>query len=68
MFHKQGQSILTLIFGNISLANQCQDSLSKDINDLKESLEFSQNEYDDKFKYMDDKVQKLKVEINLMKK
>ena len=41
-------------------------SLSKDINDLKESLEFSQNECDDKFMNMDHKVQKLE-EINRMK-
>ena len=32
-----------------------------------ESLEFSQNEYDDKVKNMGDKVQKLEEEINLMK-
>ena len=59
MFHKQEQSILALISGNNSLTNERLDSLSKDINDLKESLEFSQNEYDDKFKNMGDKVQKL---------
>ena len=48
MFHKQEQSILALISGNNSLRNQRLDNLSKDINDLKESLEFFQNEYDDK--------------------
>ena len=52
MFHKQEQSIQRL------------DNLSKDIN---ESLEFSQNEYDDKFKNMGDKTQKLEQKINLMK-
>ena len=57
MFHKQEQSILALISGNNSLTNQRLDNLSKDINDLKESLEFSQNEYDDKFKNMGDKIQ-----------
>ena len=46
MFHKQEQSIPALICGNNSLTNQCLNSLSKDINDLKESLEFSQNVYD----------------------
>ena len=35
---------------------------------MKEGLEFSQNEYDDKFKNLGDKVQKLEQEINLMKK
>ena len=48
-----------LISGNISLTNQRVDSLSKDVNELKESLEFSQNEYDDKLKNMGGKVQKL---------
>ena len=67
MFHKQDQSILALISGNNSLTNQRLDNLSKDINDLKESLEFSQNEYDDKFKNMGDKIQKLEEKINLMK-
>ena len=67
MFHKQEQSILALISGNNSLTNQRLDNLSKDINDLKESLEFSQNEYDDKFKNMGDKTQKLEERITLMK-
>ena len=67
MFHKQEQSILTLTSGNNSLTNQRLDNLSKDLNDLKESLEFSQNEYDDKFKNMGDKIQKLEEKINLMK-
>ena len=49
------------------MTNQRLDSLSKDINYLKQSLEFSQNEYDDKFKNMDARVQKLEGEINLMK-
>ena len=67
IFHKQKQSFLALISGNNSLTNQRLDSLSKDINYLKQSLEFSQNEYDDKFKNMDARVQKLEKEINLMK-
>ena len=49
------------------MTNQRLDSLSKDINDLKESLKFFQNEYDDKFKNMGDKVEKLEEKINLMK-
>ena len=67
IFHKQEQSIQALISGNNSLTNQRLDSLSKDINDLKESLEFSQNEYDDKLKNIGDKVQKLEEVINQMK-
>ena len=55
MFHKQEQSILALISGNYSLTNQRLYNLSKDINDLKESLEFLQNECDDKFKNIGDK-------------
>ena len=67
MFHKQVQTILALISGNNSLTNQLLDNLSKNINDLKESLELSQNEYDDKFKNVGDKIRKLQEEINLMK-
>ena len=68
MFHKQEQFILALKSGNNSLTNQRLDNLSKDTNDLKESLEFSQNEYDDKFKNMGNKIQKLEEKINLMEK
>ena len=68
MFHKQEQSILALMSGNNSLTNQRLDNLSKDINDMKESLEFSQNEYDDKFKNVGDKIQNLEEKINLMEK
>ena len=64
MFHNQELSILALISGNNSLTNQCLDNLSKDINDPKESLEFSHNEYDDKFKNMGDKIHKLEEKTN----
>ena len=50
MFHKQEQSTPALISGNSSLTNRRLDSLSKETNDQKESLEFSKNEYDNKFK------------------
>ena len=49
MFHKQEQPILTLVSGSNSLTKQHLNSLSKDMHDLKESLEFSQHEYYDKF-------------------
>ena len=65
MLHKQKQSILQLISCNNSLTNQRLDSLSMDINDLEENLEFSQNEYDDKLKNMGDKLKE--GEIHLMK-
>ena len=67
MFHKQEQSILALISENNSLTNQHLDSLSKDINDLKKNMEFSQNEYDDKFDNLGEKVEKLEKKVNLMK-
>ena len=67
MFHKQEQSIQALISGNNLLMNQSLDNLSKEKNDPKESLEFPQNGYDDKFKNSGDKVQKLEEKINLMK-
>ena len=47
------------------MTNQRLDSLSMDINDLEENLEFSQNEYDDKLKNMGDKLKE--GEIHLMK-
>ena len=59
MFEEQEQSILALISGNSSLTNQRLGRLSKGINDLKESFEFSKFEYDEKFKNMGDKVGKL---------
>ena len=65
MLHKQKQSILQLISCNNSLTNQRLDSLSMDINDLEENLEFSQSEYDDKLKNMGDKLKE--GEINLIK-
>ena len=67
MFHKQEESILALISGNNSQTSQRLDNLSKDINNLKESLEFSQNRCDDKFKNIGDKIQKLEEKINLIK-
>ena len=67
MFHKQEQSVLELISGKTSLTNQRIDSLSKDMNDLKESLKFSQNEYHEKLKNMGNKVQKLEEEEKLMR-
>ena len=67
MFHKQEQFILALISENDWLTNQRLNKLRKDINDPKESLEFSQSEYDDKFKNMGDKIHKLEEKTNLMK-
>ena len=50
------------------MTKQRVDSLSKDINDLKVSLGFSQYVDDDIFKNIGDKVQKLVEEINQIKK
>ena len=44
--------------GNNTLANQRLGNLSKDKNDLKESLEFSQKDNYDKFKHRADKIEK----------
>ena len=49
------------------MTNERLDSLRKYINDLKESLEFARNKYDDKFKNIGDKVQKLEEEMTHMK-
>ena len=62
MFHKQEQSILALIYGNNSLTNQRLDSLSKDIKDLKESLKFSKNGYDE----LEEAINQMKEELHVI--
>ena len=62
MFHKQEQSILALIYGNNSLTNQCLDSLSKNIKDLKESLKFSKNGYDE----LEEAINQMKEELHVI--
>ena len=44
MFRNHEKSIIQLILGNTALTNQRLDNLSKDIVELKESLEFTQEE------------------------
>ena len=67
MFHKQAQPILA---SSINLqqkpTNQRLDRISKGINELKDSLGFTQNEYDDKLNNKGKKLQKLEEEINIM--
>ena len=49
MFRSHENRIMQLISGNPILTNQRLDSLSKDIADLKEILEFTQEETKGKF-------------------
>ena len=49
MFRSHENSIMQLISGNATLTNQRLDNLSKETEDLKESLEFTQGETEEKF-------------------
>lgn len=66
LYYDNGSKWENVIYGNNSSTKLHVNSLRKYLNDLKESLEFSQMKYDDKLKNMGDKVQKLKEEVYLM--
>ena len=56
MFRSHENSIMQLIPGNTTLTNQRLDNLSKEIVDLKESLEFTQEETEEKFSKLNEKI------------
>ena len=56
MFRSHANSIVQLISGNTTLANQILDNFSKEIVDLKESLEFTQEETKGKFSKLNEKI------------
>ena len=56
MFRTHENSIMQLISGSTTLTNQRLDSLSKEIADLKESLEFNQEETEGKFNKLNEKI------------
>ena len=56
MFRSHENSIMQLISGNTTLTNQRLDNLSKEIADLKESLEFTQEETEEKLNKLSDKI------------
>lgn len=44
----QEENLIELISGNTTLTNQRSDNLSKKVNDLKESLQTTQNDIEDR--------------------
>ena len=60
--------IMQLISGNTTLTNQRLDSLSKEIADLKESLEFTQEETEEKFSKLNEKITSMERNLFSLKK
>ena len=59
---------MQLISGNTTLTNQRLDNLSKDIADLKESLEFTQEETEGKFNTLIEKISTIEKKLFSLKK
>ena len=56
MFSSHENSIMELISGNKTLTNQRLENLTKEITDLKESLEFTLEETESKFNKLNEKI------------
>ena len=61
-------SIMQLISGNTTLTNQRLDNLSKEIADLKEGLEFTQEETEGKFSTLNEKISNMEKNLLSLKK
>ena len=68
MFRSHENSIMQLISGNTTLTNQRLDNLSKEIADLKESLEFTQEETEGKFSKLNEKLTSMERNLFSLKK
>ena len=68
MFINHENSIMQLISGNTTLTNQKLDNLSKEIADLKESLEFTQEETEEKFSKLNEKITSMERNLFSLKK
>ena len=68
MFRSHENSIMQLISGNTTLTNQRLDSLSKEIADLKENLEFTQEETKEKFSKLNEKITSMERNLFSLKK
>ena len=68
MFRSHENSIMQLISGNTTLTNQRLDNLSKEIADLKESLEFTQEETEGKFSKLNEKITSMERNLFSLKK
>ena len=68
MFGSHENSIMLLISGNTTLTNQRLDNLSKKIADLKENLEFTQEETEGKFRKLNEKISTMEKNLFSLKK
>ena len=68
MFRNHENRIMQLISGNPTLTNERLDSLSKDIADLKDSLEFTQEETEGKFNTLTEKISTIEKNLCSLKK
>ena len=68
MFRSHEHSIMQLISGNTTLTNQRLDNLSKEIADLKESREFTQEETERKFSMLTEKISTMEKNLFSLKK
>ena len=68
MFRSHENSIMQLISGNTTLTNQRLDNLSKEIADLKESLEFTQEETEEKLNKLNEKITTMEKNLFSLKK
>ena len=68
MFRSHENSIMQLISGNTTLTNQRLDNLKKEIADLKESLEFTQEKAEEKFSKSNEKITSMERNLFILKK
>ena len=68
MFRSHENSIMQLISGNTTVTNQRLDNLSKEIADLKESLEFTQEKTEGKFRTLNEKISTMEKNLFSLKK
>ena len=68
MFRSHENSIMQLISGNTTLTNQRLGNLSKEIADLKEILESTQEETEEKFSKLNEKITSMKRNLFSLKK
>ena len=68
MFRSHENSIMQLISENTTLTNHTLDNLSKEMADLKESLEFTQEQTEGKFNSLNEKISTMEKNLFSLKK
>ena len=68
MFRSHENNIMQLISGKTTLTNQRLDNLSKETADLKESLKFNQEETEEKFNKLNEKISTMERNLLNLKK